>query len=92
MRRNRRMKELKDFAIHRESLRQMSKEQIKELNTQQGWFSNNIDDFRDFNTLNCCWYDGCNADNTCFWSFISESKWEYFLPCKSLQNLLEKEC
>lgn len=46
------MKELKDFAIHRESLRQMSKEQIKELNTQQGWFSNNIEDFKDFNTLN----------------------------------------
>lgn len=86
------MKELKDFAIHRESLRQMSKEQIKELNTQQGWFSNNIEDFKDFNTLNQCWYDGCNANNTCFWSFISESKWEYFLPCKSLQNLLEKEC
>ena len=52
------MKELKDFVMHRESLRQMSKEQIKELNTQQGWFSNNIEDFKDFNTLNQCWYDG----------------------------------
>ena len=36
---------LENLVIHRESLRQMSKEQIRELNTQHGWFSNNIDDF-----------------------------------------------
>lgn len=83
------IKDLRELVIHRESLRQMSKEQIKELNTNMGWFSNNIDDFKDFNTLSSCWYDGCNADNTGFWSFISESKWEYFLPCKRLQGLLE---
>lgn len=85
------MKELKDFVMHRESLRQMSKEQIKELNTQQGWFSNNIEDFKDFNTLNQCWYDGLNSDGLGLYSFLSESDWNYFLPVKRLQNLLEKK-
>lgn len=80
--------ELKNLVIHRESLRHMSKEQIEELNTQMGWFSNNLDDFKDFNTLSQCWYDGCNANSIELHSFISESDWEYFLPCKRLQELL----
>lgn len=82
---------LKDLVIHRDGIRQMSKEQIEELNTQQGWFSNNIEDFKDFNTLNCCWYDGLNSDGLGLYSFLSESDWDYFLPVKSLQNLLEKK-
>jgi len=81
---------LENLVIHRESLRQMSKEQIRELNTQHGWFSNNIDDFKDFNTLSRCWYDGCNANSISFWSFLSESKWDYFLPVKSLQGFIEE--
>ena len=32
------MKELKDLVIHRDDIRQMSKEQIEELNAQQGWY------------------------------------------------------
>lgn len=81
--------ELKNLVIHRESLRHMSKEQIEELNTQMGWFSNNLDDFKDFNTLSQCWYDGCNANSIDLYSFISESDWEYFLPCKRLQEVLK---
>lgn len=82
------MNDLRELVIHRECLRRMSKEQIEELNTQMGWFSNNLDDFKDFNTLNRCWYDGCNADSITLYSFFSESVWEYFLPCKRLQGLL----
>lgn len=79
--------ELKNLVIHRDSLRQMSKEQIRELNTQHGWFSNNIDDF---NTLNCCWYDGLNSDGLGLYSFLSESEWDYFLPVKRLQEHLNR--
>ena len=82
--------ELKNLVIHRDSIRQMSKEQIRELNTQHGWFSNNIDDFKDFNTLNCCWYDGLNSDGLGLYSFLSESEWDYFLPVKRLQEHLNR--
>ena len=71
--------ELKNLVIHRESLRQMSKEQIRELNTQHGWFSNNIDDFN----------DGLNSDGLGLYSFLSESEWDYFLPVKRLQRFIE---
>lgn len=83
------MKELKDLVIHRDGIRQMSKEQIEELNTQHGWFSNRIDDFDDLNT---CYYDElCIGDYAGLWSWRISGDWEYFLPVKSLQNLLEEK-
>lgn len=85
------MKDLRDFAIHKESLKQMSKEQIEELNTQRGWFSNNLEMFKDFNTLSRCWYDGSDSSRIGLRSYLTHSDYEYFLPCKSLQILLEEK-
>lgn len=86
------MIDLRELVIHRESLKQMSKEQIEELNTQRGWFSNNLEMFKDFNTLSRCWYDGSDSSRIGLRSYLTHSDYEYFLPCKNLQILLEKKC
>lgn len=80
------VEELKNLVIHRDDIKQMSKEQIRELNSQFGWFSNDIEDFDD---LSKCHYDEPNTDGFDLYSYYSEEAWEYFLPVKSLQKFIE---
>ena len=81
------MKKLKKLLISNDDVKQMSAEQLEELESQYGWFADNIDDFKD---LNNCLYD--LADIGDFYrdlhSWDSGNSWEYFLPVKSLQEFI----
>lgn len=84
------MKEMKKLLISNDDIKQMSAEQLEELNSQYGWFADDIDSFKD---LNECLYDlfYTNSFDRDLRSWESCNSWEYFLPVKRLQNLLEKK-
>ena len=81
------MKELKKLLISNDDIKQMSAEQLEELNSQYGWFADDIDSFKD---LNECLYDLFYTDDfhTSLRSYDSGEKWEYFLPVKRLQEFI----
>lgn len=79
------MEELKKLLMCEDDIEQMSAEQVEELESQHGWFSDNIDDFKD---LDDCLYDLFDTDDfhTSLRSYDSGEKWQYFLPVRRLQE------
>lgn len=80
-------KKLKKLLISNDDIKQMSAEQVEELNGQYGWFADDIDSFKD---LNDCLYDLLYTSNfhMSLRSWESCNPWEYFLPVKRLQKFI----
>lgn len=81
------LKKLKKLLISNDDIKQMSAEQLRELDSQFGWFSDDVNKFRN---LNDCLYDlfYTTTFDRDLRSWEDSKRWQYFLPVKRLQEFI----
>lgn len=80
------LKKLKKLLISNDDIKQMSAEQLRELDSQFGWFSDDVNKFKDLNErVYDLFYTDSDRDMR---SWESGTRWQYFLPVKRLQEFI----